>query len=358
MFRKDRLERILSAMKEDKLSQLLITDSQSIYYITGINIHNGNRFYGLYINENGKCCLINNALFPLHNPEIDVVWYNDTESAVKKLSGVVDTSKSIGVDKFMSAHFLIEMMNLKIASAYINGSPYVDYVRMVKDAEEIEKMQAASTLNDKAMGMLIPKVKIGMTELECIDELTKIYAELGGEGFSFDPIIGFGANAANPHHSSNDTKLKEGESVILDIGCVKNGYCSDMTRTIFSSEPDAESKKVFNIVKEANEKAIAAVKPGMKFSEIDGVARGHIEAAGYGKSFTHRTGHCIGQSVHEFGDVSAIHHATLKEGMIFSIEPGIYLTGKVGVRIEDLVVVTADGCKSLNSYSKEIFIKK
>lgn len=357
MINTNRLEKVLASMKNAGLYQFMITDPQSIYYLTNINIHPGNRFFGLYVNQDKKHFLVNNALFPLKDTDLDTIWYSDTESAVTKFGDIIKKDEAIGIDKFMASHFLIEMMELGMASAYKNASPHVDYVRMVKDAEEIEKMQIASSLNDKAIGIIIDKIKIGVSELGIVSEIKALYNELGAEGCSFSPIIAFGANAANPHHSSDNTILKSGESVVIDMGCIKNGYCSDMTRTIFSSEPDAESKKVYNIVKEANELAIEAVKPGAKFSDIDNIARGHITEQGYGKYFTHRTGHCIGMSTHEFGDVSAIHHAELKEGMIFSIEPGIYVTGRVGVRIEDLIVVTANGYKNLNSYPKTMIIK-
>ncbi len=357
MINVNRLEKVLASMKSEGLYQFMITDPQSIYYLTNVNIHPGNRFLGLYINQDKKHFLVNNALFPLKDIGLDIVWYNDTESAVTKFQSIVKKDEVLGIDKFMSSNFLIQMMDMKMASDYKNASPHVDYVRMVKDTEEIEKMQIASSMNDKAIAIIIDKVKIGVSELEIVSEVKALYAELGAEGCSFDPIIAFGANAANPHHSSNDTVLKAGESVIIDMGCIKNGYCSDMTRTIFVGEPNDEAKKVYNIVKEANELAIEAVKPGVKFSYIDGVARGHIAKQGYGENFTHRTGHCIGMSTHEYGDVSAIHHAELKEGMIFSIEPGIYLTGNVGVRIEDLIVVTANGYKSLNSFPKTMIVK-
>lgn len=354
---KERIERVLSSMQKENLYQLLITDAQSIYYLTGINIHPGARFYGLYLNQKKEYRLINNALFPLANPEGDVIWYSDTESAISKLLPAIKKDEALGVDKYMPSRFLLELIELKAAKNFVNGSAHIDYVRMQKDAKEQELMQNVSKLNDKAMGLIIEKIKIGMTELEVIEELKGVYKQVGAEGFSFDPIIAFQANAANPHHSSNNTKLKQGDCVIIDMGCIKDEYCSDMTRTIFFGEPTSKAKEVYNTVREANERAIKAVKPGMKFSDIDGVARGYITDASYGKYFTHRTGHCIGMSVHEYGDVSGIHHAELKEGMIFSIEPGIYIAGEVGVRIEDLILVTKDGYKNLNSFTKDIIVK-
>lgn len=145
--------------------------------------------------------------------------------------------------------------------------------------------------------------------------------------------------------------------MVLDIGGEFNRYCSDMTRTIFiGEEPNKEHREVYNIVKNANEKAISIIKEGVKFSDIDNAARSFITEAGYGEYFTHRTGHSIGIEVHDFGDVSSVNNEEVKAGMIFSVEPGIYLKDDIGVRIEDLVLVTKDGCEALNSVTKEVTI--
>ena len=217
-------------------------------------------------------------------------------------------------------------------------------------------MIEASRLNDLAVERLIKEVNKGYTEKELADKLLDIYHDLGSEGFSFYPICCYGANAADPHHSNDDSTGKSGDSVILDIGCLWNGYCSDMTRTVFYQEVSEEAKEVYGLVRLANETAEAMIKPGVRLCDIDKAARDIITDAGYGKEFNHRLGHFIGKDVHEFGDVSVNFDLEVKEGMIFSIEPGIYLPGKFGVRIEDLVMVTKDGCKVLNSYPKDLFV--
>lgn len=358
MLNEKRLAKVLFSMKKDNIYQFLITDPKSIYYLTNIYISPGERFLGLYINQDNNIFLINNYLFPLNNDEtkgIEIIYYDDTQKAVDKLSNIVKKSKTIAVDKHMYAHFLIEMTELNLSNKYINGSPYVDYVRIEKDEEEQRLMIEASQINDKAMELIINEIKYGLSELTLVECLKSIYKQCGANGgFSFSPIIAFGNNAANPHHSSNNTIIKGNGSIIIDMGCKHNGYCSDMTRTVFMGKADDNKRKIYNIVKEANEIAISGVKPGIEFSHIDFLARNHIEKNGYGKYFTHRTGHSIGMDVHEYGDVSKTHHAILKEGMIFSIEPGIYIKNEVGVRIEDLILVTSNGYKNLNSFTKEL----
>jgi Xaa-Pro dipeptidase len=168
--------------------------------------------------------------------------------------------------------------------------------------------------------------------------------------------VGFGANGADPHHGNDDTVLRPGMTVLLDVGGKKDGYCSDMTRTFFTAEPSEEERTVYELVRQANEKAESIIRPGVRLCDIDAAARDLITEAGYGVEFNHRLGHFIGLDEHEFGDVSSGFDWPVEAGMIFSIEPGIYLPGKFGVRIEDLVLVTENGCQVLNSYPKGLTV--
>ena len=178
------------------------------------------------------------------------------------------------------------------------------------------------------------------------------FAAAGCDGVSFEPIVSFAANAADPHHEPDDTVLREGDGIVVDMGCRKARYCSDMTRTFFCKKADSAFAAVHDIVREANELSEGLVRPGVELWELDKAARDHIAKAGYGEYFTHRLGHFIGQTDHEKGDVSATSRIVAKPGMIFSIEPGVYLPGQFGVRIEDLVLVTEDGCEILNRVDK------
>lgn len=355
----NRIERVIDNMKKNNIYQFIITDDKAIYYLTNIKIHPGERFLGLYINIDNKVCLINNILFPLTNPKLDVLFYSDTESAIEKMSYFINKNEALGIDKYMPSRFLIEMIERNVAKNYFNGSYLIDYIIMKKDSEEIAKMIKASEINDATMKDIIDFIKPGMKEIEVLEELKSLYIKNGtNEGFSFTPIIGYASNAANPHHNTGDTVIGNSGCLVIDTGCIHNEYCSDMTRTIFLGEPSKEGREIYNIVKTANEMAIEGVKPGVKFSDIDNIARSYIKEKGYGEYFTHRTGHSIGMSVHEYGDVSSIHHKELEEGMIFSIEPGIYYDkANVGVRIEDLILVTKDGYKNLNSFTKELIVK-
>ncbi|WP_099187648.1 M24 family metallopeptidase [Tepidibacter mesophilus] len=350
-----RLEKVLKEMKSKNIPQMLVSDPAAIFYLTGKWFHPGERLLALYINANGENKLFVNELFPVNEDlGVEIVWYNDTQNGVEIISKYVDKADTMGIDKNWPAHFLLTLMDLEGGSKFVNGSMVLDRVRMCKDDEEKNLMREASRLNDIAVEKMIESVSTDLSEKKMADLLNDIYEEIGADGCSFDAIIAYGENAANPHHEPSNAMVKDGDSIIIDIGCIKDSYCSDMTRTVFYKSASDKAKEVYNTVLEANKKAISIVKPGVKFSDIDLAARNYIEDAGYGKYFTHRTGHSIGIEVHDFGNVSSVNHDEVAPGMIFSIEPGIYIPGEVGVRIEDLVLVTEDGCEVLNKYSKDL----
>ena len=228
----------------------------------------------------------------------------------------------------------------------------VEALREVKDENELSLIAQACKLTGEAFERLLPNIKEGMTEREVAEYIVSQYDAAGCDDTSFMPIVSYGANAADPHHEADDTRLKAGDCIVIDMGCRKDRYCSDMTRTFFCKSADPKFAAIHDIVREANELAESLIKPGIVLSELDKAARDHIAKAGYGEYFTHRLGHFIGQTDHEKGDVSAVSTIVAKQGMIFSIEPGVYLPGEFGVRIEDLVLVTEDGCEILNKVDK------
>lgn len=354
-----RIQNVLNQMEKRGIEQMLISDSASVYYLTGKWIFPMERMMVLYLNTKGARKLFVNALFPLTpEPGLEIFYFRDTDAPVELLAKHLEKSGMIGIDKNWPARFLLSLMQEANGAKFVNGSPLIDEVRMIKDAEEIEAMRRVSLINDQAVEKLQKRVTEGMTEKQMANALARIYEELGvTEGFSFDPIVAFGVHTSDPHFvPGNDLLAKQGDAITLDIGCIKDSYCSDMTRTVFLGEPTAKQREVYETVLQANRAGIAAVKPGVRFCDVDGAARSYIEQKGYGPNFLHRTGHSIGIECHEAGDVSATNENLLQPGMIFSIEPGIYLAGEFGVRIEDLVLVTENGCEVLNKSSKELTV--
>ena len=353
-----RVTKILSQMEESKIPQLIITSAESIFYLTGKMIHSGERLVALYLDVNGNHKFLVNKLFPINEDlGVEIVWYDDIENPIDRLEKIVKQGEVLGVDKDLPSHFLIDLMGRNVIKAFVNSSPIIDRLRMIKDEEEIKIMKEASKINDAVMLKLWSNLKEGYSEKYYANLLAELYEEEGASGFSFPPIVATSPNGADPHHGTGKDKVKNGDSIVLDIGGVYKNYCSDMTRTVFiGKEPSKEHAHVYNIVKSANEKAISIIKEGVKFSDIDKAARNLITDAGYGQYFTHRTGHSIGIEVHDFGNVSSVNDEEVKAGMIFSVEPGIYLKDNIGVRIEDLVLVTKDGCEVLNTVTKEITV--
>jgi Xaa-Pro dipeptidase len=352
-----RIENYKKILIDNSLDGMIISDPTSIFYLTGVKLSPGERLFVLYISKDKEPMFFINKLFFIES-NIQVTYYFDTQDPIELLYNFLKNTSIIGVDKFWPSKFLLEIMNKDSSIKYINGSSTVDQMRMIKDKEEIEFMKEASRLNDMAMDLLVNEIKEGVTELELEKKLETIYERIGTQGKSFTPIVCFGKNGSDPHHENDSSTLKKGDSIIFDIGCKFNNYCSDMTRTFFYKEVSEKSRLVYELVKKANEEAIKFIKPGTRFCDIDNVARTIISQEGYGEYFTHRLGHSIGLDVHDFGDVSSNNNMEVKPGMIFSIEPGIYLKDLLGVRIEDLVLVTEEGAMSLNNYSKELIIVK
>lgn len=356
--KENRVNRILTSMEEQGIPQMIISDPVAIYYLTGKWIYPGERLLALYLNINGNHKMVINELFPQKDDlGVEIVWYNDIQDGVAIMSQFVEKDRPMGIDKTWPAKFLLRLQGLGGGSRYVNASPIVDYVRMIKDEEEKELMRISSRINDEVMDELLRWVGKGMTEKELDAKVREIYAAHGCEDVSFSPITAFAQNAADPHHVTDDSKGKKGDCVVLDIGGFKDGYASDMTRTVFLGEVSERQKEIYNIVLEANLRGIAAAKPGNRMCDVDLAARNYIEEMGYGKYFTHRTGHSIGLEDHEFGDVSSVNEDIIRIGQCFSVEPGIYLPEEnLGVRIEDLVLITENGCEVLNKYTKEIIV--
>lgn len=354
-----RVNKVVKEMMDRGIDHLIICDPSSIEYLIDYSNHPGERMYVLLLKTDGDHKLFLNNLFYLDQElNIDIIRYSDTDDYVSILASYIQEANCIGIDKFWPAKFLLPLMEKANDETHFEvGSICVDYIRMKKDQYEQELMREASRMNDLAIDQIIQLCAKGtLTEKEVASQLPQIYQSLGCSDNSFSPIIGYGKNGADGHHECDDSKLQPGDSIVIDMGGIYQGYCSDMTRTVFYKEVSDEQKRVYELVKKANEAAEAMIKPGVKLCDIDKTARDIIAEGGFVAEFNHRLGHFIGRDVHEYGDVSANFDMPVEEGMIFSIEPGVYIQGDFGVRIEDLVLVTKDGCEVLNHYTKDLLV--
>lgn len=339
------ISRLVDRLKEKHLDAALVSDPNAICYFTGTRFSPGERLLALVVKQDGSYRLLVNRLFP-YDGAVPVRWFSDAQDGVEILAQ--ELTGTVAVDKSFSARFLLRLQELKPELKLILGT-VIDEVKAIKTPEEQQKMIRASQVNDSVMAQVAKRIQVGKSEAALRDEIDGIFRRVS-QGNSFDTIVAYGDHAADPHGVPGERTLKAGEAVVVDMGCIVDGYCSDMTRTFFVGEnPERE---IYDTVLRANLAGIAAVKPGIPFREIDLAARRVIEEAGYGDYFIHRLGHGIGMEVHEPFDVSATDEVMVEEGMCFSIEPGIYIPGRVGIRIEDLVCVTKDGCRVLNAFPK------
>jgi Xaa-Pro dipeptidase len=351
--KEQRLQRVIEYMEQADLEQIVISSPASVYYLTGYWVEPHERMLALYLDRWGKVILFANSIFGLNDtPEIPLVCHGDSEHPVADLAKVVRPGQ-LGIDKFWYSKFLIGLMELRRDMVPVVGSHPVDLARQQKDSTEQEKLRANSLINDKVMASAIALLREGVTENELASAVNKLFLQHGADGEG-PQLVCFGAGGADPHHSPDGTALRPGDSVTIDIFTPIGRYWCDMTRTVFYKTVSEKQRQVYQLVKLASEAAISKIKPGVLLSDLDKSARDIITEGGYGPYFTHRLGHGIGLDCHEPPDVSGTSHVVAKPGMVFSVEPGIYLPGEFGVRIEDLVLVTEDGCQVLNHYPKEL----
>ena len=228
--------------------------------------------------------------------------------------------------------------------------------RAVKEDWEIDRMRKAQKIADQAFQEVLPRIKAGMTELEVQAELIYCMYKNGAQGLSFDPIVVSGPNTSMPHGVAGDRVLEEGDFLTMDFGVLYQGYCSDTTRTVAIGYATEEMKKVYNVVLEAQKAGIAATRAGVTGQAVDGAARKVIVDAGYGEYFGHGYGHSLGLEIHEAPNMNMANDQPLPAGVVCSAEPGIYLPGKFGVRIEDVTILTEDGCEDITGITRDLII--
>lgn len=263
--------------------------------------------------------------------------------------------KNIAIEEgFMTVAFY---ENLKDNLENIELKPLkgiMDDLRLYKDADEIENIAKAASIADAAFTHILDFIKPGKTEIEVAVELEHFCKKQGATEMSFDSIVASGVRSSLPHGVYSEKVINSGEFLTLDFGCVYNGYCSDMTRTVFVGKADERQKKIYNTVLEAQQKALEHIKPGMLGKEVDKIARDIITAAGFGENFGHGLGHGVGLAVHEEPRLSPLGERTLEANMVVTDEPGIYIAEYGGVRIEDLVLVTEQGNRVLSKSPKHL----
>lgn len=350
-----RLERLREKLDENKLDGLLITNSYNRRYMTGFTGTAG----VVLVSKNGAKFITDFRYVEQAENQIkgyDIVQHSgkieeEIATQVKELQ-----IKRLGFEKDHVTYGTFEIYKNAMDVELVPVSGIIEEMRLIKDDSEMEIIRDAAKIADDAFEHILHYIRPGVTEMEISNELEFFMRKKGASSSSFDTIVASGYRSALPHGVASDKVIEKGDFVTLDFGALYKGYCSDITRTVAVGEPSDELKKIYNIVLEAQLKGVEGIKAGMTGKEADALTRDHILDAGYGEYFGHSTGHGLGMEVHERPSLSYRSEDVLKPGMVVTVEPGIYIPGVGGVRIEDDILITEDGNEILTASPKELII--
>lgn len=338
---------------------VVVFPSPNLYYLTGVWETPRERHFFAFVGPTGDPAMVVPALSAEAVRETtwidDIRSYSDDADPMAVVDAVLADRgwhpETVFVDPTMWARFTHDLREAVPDAAFELTDTHLAPLRMQKDTAELEAMRAAGQIADQVSAAIrsMGADAIGLTEAQLATEIESQLEAAGGTGVAFETIVGAGPNGAHPHHTHDDTRIEAGDPVVLDFGTRIDHYPSDQTRTVvFDGDPPPGFEAVHTAVRDAQTAAIDAIEPGVTAEAVDHAARSVIEDRGYGEAFIHRTGHGVGLDVHEAPYIVAGNDRELQPGMVFSVEPGIYLEGEYGVRIEDLVVVTESGCERLN----------
>lgn len=350
-----RIEKLQQAMAAADIDAVFLYSSINRIYFTGLQTSNGL----LLVEKSGTPVFYTDFRYlEVANRLLKGIEIRKFKPATEQLADYTELSKSwktIGYEGSLTVAQFLPLQEAMSHAKLTSITAMVSTLRSVKSASELDALRRSAAANDALFADLTEIFRPGMSELEMLRHFRIKMAERGLTE-SFDPILCAGTNAVECHHTPDETVLQPESELLIDMGVLVDGYCSDMTRTIFFGTPTDKFREIHSIVLEANQAVQAAVKPGMRCSELDKIARDIIDSHGYGQYFDHGLGHSVGLEIHEMPSFSKTCDTILEPGMVLTDEPGIYIPGEVGVRIEDLLVITETGCEVLSHTPHEIVI--
>lgn len=362
-----RLEKLSNWLKEQDIAASFITSTPNVFYLSGFHSDPHERLLGLFVFQNEEPFLVcpgmevndaRNAGWPY-----EIIGYSDTDNPWEFIKNAlqkrnIDTSKIAIEKEHLNVERYEKINELFPGAAFIAAENILHQLRLIKEEDEIAILRQAAELADFGVEVGVNAIAEGKSELEILAAIEFELKKKGINQMSFATMVLTGAKTASPHGTPGLDTVKKGDMVLFDLGVVLDGYCSDITRTVAFGEVNEKQREIYETVLKAELAAVEACRPGVVIGSLDDTARSIIADAGYGQYFTHRLGHGLGISVHEFPSMNATNAATLQKGMVFTIEPGIYVPDVAGVRIEDDVLITEDGVDILTKYPKELLIIK
>ena len=345
------------SLLNETVDGLLLTSRYSRHYAAEYDIAEGIAI----VSENGACYFTDSRYIEAAQNGIQSFSVQEVnrENPYSKLLNEAISSFGITCLGYEEDYLTVAELHVfeeKLQAKLVPMGEKINRFRAVKESWELDRIRKAQQITDLAFSQILSKIKVGMTEKDLQAELIYCLYKNGSEGLAFDPVVVSGQNTSKPHGVAGERMIRDGDFVTMDFGAMCGGYCADMTRTVAVGCATQEMETVYNVVLEAQERALKITKAGITGSQIDGAARKVIEEAGYGDFFGHGYGHSIGMECHEWPNCNPSGNVTMEVGMVCSAEPGIYLPGKFGVRIEDLVIFTEDGCENLTKSPKNLII--
>ena len=362
--RAQRLASLRGEMRSAGVGLAAIAPTDTVRYLLGFSPLGDERACMLLVGETRAAVLmpsLNAEQAAAQAPELQLVRWDDDagpgaalRATLQRVGIASDDPMKVAVDPEMRADHLMLLQDALPAARTVTSALVIDPLREVKDADELALLQRASDVADSAVRAALGACAPGVTELAVAEAIDRTFRAAGSEPeFA---VVGGGPHGAFPHHETGPRPLRDGDAVVIDVGGILNGYHSDITRMAFVGEPDDRYHEVHGVVEAAVVAAIAATRPGATCGEVDAAARGVIEDAGYGELFVHRTGHGLGLSGHEPPWIMRGNDAVLAPGAVHSIEPGIYLPGELGVRLEEIVHVTESGCERFSALARRVHV--
>ncbi len=340
----NRIERLASQLEDP----LLVTGLVNVRYLTGLASSNA----ALFVDPAGPATLYTDFRYAEAARDVEGVEFRQTPRYVITALAELLSGRRVAVE---AKHMTLASADTLRAGGVelVSTAGLVERLRAVKEPGELDTLRRASAISDRVFAELAEQPFVGRTEVELAWWLEQAWHEAGADGPSFGAIVAFGDNGARPHAKLRDLPIPEGTLVVVDAGCTVDGYASDCTRTFFTGQPDGRLRELYDLCLQAQLDGLAAIRPGAVGRDVDAASRVAIEAAGMGERYGHGLGHGVGLDVHEEPNLRPESDAVLETGNVVTVEPGIYLAGDVGVRIEDMVVVTEDGCERLTTATKE-----
>ena len=349
-----RVQAFLDKMQEKELDGIIINNLKNVYYLTGFWGSNGTIFI-----SRDRQILVTDARYIIAAKQevtgFEIFADRDELAAIAKIAKDMGLSR-IGFEDEISVSYYHRMQTAFEGLELVPQTQFVEALRMIKDETEIETIRKACSISDQAFHDALEFIKPGKTEIEIANFLDFRMRELGAAGLSFDTILASGINSSKPHAHPMHKPVELGEAITMDFGCLYEHYVSDMTRTIYLGHVSDEQAEIYNTVLKANQALIDQAKAGLGFRDFDKIPRDIIVEAGYGEYFTHGIGHGIGLDIHEEPYFNQTSTEVIKSGMVLTDEPGIYIEGKYGVRIEDDILITDTGCELLTLAPKELIV--